>query len=67
MRIQVIRGEHVEATVDLFPDTQPVVHGPLEMIEIDGIRERIARGEQHGAMGDGRTWRVDPTWRDPTP
>ena len=67
MRIQVNRGDHEEASVDLFPDTQPVVHGSLEMLEIDGIRERLALGEQQGALNDGRTWRVDPTWRDPIP
>lgn len=67
MRIQVNRADHEEASVDLFPDSQPVVHGPLEVLEIDGIRERLALGEQQGALSDGRTWRVDPTWRDPIP
>ena len=65
MRISILRGDHVEATVDFYPDTHPATNGPIEAVEIDHIRSRLALGEQQGSLEDGRSWLVDLTWRDP--
>jgi len=65
MRVSIHRGDHIEATIDLYPDTHPATKGPIETIEIDFIRDRLAAGQQDGTLQDGRYWRIDPAWQRP--